>query len=499
MTSPVPGSPLSRPENAPHQAPALVAEKRFVAVTSVVAAVFLTAFKLVVGVITGSLGILAEAAHSLLDLVAAVMTLWAVRASAQPADGRHPYGHGKFENFSALMETALLLLTCVWILYEAVQRLFLKHVEVQVSVWAFVVMAVSIVVDVSRSRALRRVARKSGSQALEADALHFSTDVWSSSVVILGLVAVWLAPRSGLPWLADADTIAAMLVALIVVWVSIQLGRKAIADLLDEAPAGMSEAVAAAVLMPGVARVERVRLRRSGPEAFADVTLAVDSGISIERGHAIADAAETAVQAILPGADVVVHVEPDGGTADPTEETPAETVRRLATGHGLPAHSIHLQTVMGRPTLELHVEVPGHLSVAQAHDRVSVLEAEIRRSLPALAGVVTHIEPAFRPGAADDALPHGHFAELQAVHEVLAERRTLGVAHDVKLVQVGEGLVLSLHWTVAPDLPVALAHERTEEMERALRQRLPGLERIVIHVEPAEGPAPLRAGRPEPD
>lgn len=499
MTSPAPGSPLSRPEDAGHQAPALVAEKQLVAVTSVVAAVFLTALKVVVGVITGSLGILAEAAHSLLDLVAAVMTLWAVRASAQPADGRHPYGHGKFENFSALMETALLLLTCVWILYEAVERLFFKHVEVQVSAWGFVVMAVSIVVDISRSRALRRVARKSGSQALEADALHFSTDVWSSSVVILGLVAVWLAPRFGLPWLADADTIAAMLVALIVVWVSIQLGRKAVADLLDEAPDGLRDAVAVAVQVPGVAAVQRVRLRRSGPEAFADVTLAVEPGTSLERGHAIADAAETAVQEILPGADVVVHVEPDGGPHGPADETPTETVRRLAAEHGLPAHSIHLQSVMGRPTLELHVEVPGHLSVAKAHDRVSTLEAEVRRSLPALAAVVTHIEPAYRSVAADDALPHGHFGELQAVHEVLAERRHLGVAHDVRLTQAGEGLVLSLHWTVAPDLPVALAHARTDEMERALRHRLPALERVVIHVEPAESPAPLRPGRPESD
>jgi cation diffusion facilitator family transporter len=496
MTSPAPGSPLSRPEDGPHQAPALVAEKRSVAATSVVAAVFLTAFKLVVGLITGSLGVLAEAAHSLLDLVAAVMTLWAVRASAQPADGRHPYGHGKFENFSALVETALLLVTCVWILYEAVERLFFKHVEVQVTVWAFVVMAVSIVVDISRSRALRRVAKKSGSQALEADALHFSTDVWSSSVVILGLAAVWLAPRSGLPWLADADTVAAMLVALIVVWVSIQLGRKAVADLLDEAPAGMSEAVAAAVQLPGVAAVQRVRLRRSGPEAFADVTLAVEPGTSLERGHAIADAAETAVQAILPGADVVVHVEPNGKPEVPADETPAETVRRLAAEHGLPAHSIHLQSVMGRPTLELHVEVPGHLSVAQAHDRVSVLESEVKRSLPALAGVVTHIEPAYRPVASEDALPHGHFAELQAVHEVLAERRPLGVGHDVKLTQAGEGLVLSFHWTVAPDLAVALAHERTEEMERALRQRLPSLERIIIHVEPAEDREASRGGQP---
>lgn len=494
MTSPAPGSPRSRPDVSPHHAPALVAEKRLVALSSVVAAVFLTVFKLVVGVTTGSLGILAEAAHSLLDLVAAVMTLWAVRASAQPADGRHTYGHGKFENFSALMETALLLGTCVWILFEAVERMLSKHVEVQVTVWGFVVMVVSIVVDVSRSRALQRVATRSGSQALEADALHFSTDVWSSSVVIVGLGAVWSAPRLGLPWLADADTVAAMFVALIVVWISIQLGRKAIADLLDEAPAGMREAVASALRIPGVSKVLRVRLRKSGPEAFADITLAVEPGTSLERGHAIADAAETAVQALLPGADVIVHVEPADDIGAAADETPAATVRRLALLQGLPAHSIHLQNLRGRPSLELHVEVPGHLSVAQAHEQVSALEVALRRALPRLAQVVTHIEPAYRPPAVAEAVPHGRFEELEAVHEVLVACRSLGVGHDVNLTQEGEGLTLSFHWTVAPDLPVALAHERTEGLERALRQRLPALDRIVIHVEPAETAGGGRTG-----
>lgn len=469
---------------------ALAAEKHRVAVSSVIGAVFLTGMKLAVGVWTGSLGILAEAAHSLLDLVAAGMTVWAVRASAQPADGRHTYGHGKFENLSALGETALLLATCVWILYEAVQRLLFKHVEVEVTVWGFVVMAVSIVIDVSRSRALRRVAQKTGSQALEADALHFSTDVWSSSVVIFGLAAVWLAPRAGLPWLADADTLAAIVVALIVVWVSLQLGRKSIADLLDEAPAGTREAVAGAVALPGVRDVSRVRVRQSGPEAFVDVTLAVEPGTSIERGHAIADAAERAIQNVLPGADVVVHVEP-ANDATPPSDNPAEMVRRLAAEHGVPVHSVHFQNVLGRLSLELHAEVAPTFSVAQAHDQVSAFEAAVRHAIPRLATVVTHIEPAARPSTPEVSVPHGHFAALQAVHEVLAEHRSLGRAHDVALAGGGRGLILTLHLTVQPDLPIADAHARTEALERALRRRLPALDRVVIHVEPAEPAAPL--------
>ncbi|MGD0783252.1 MAG: cation diffusion facilitator family transporter, partial [Candidatus Aminicenantales bacterium] len=212
-------------------------EKTAVARSSVAAAVLLTGMKIVVGLLTGSLGILAEAAHSGLDLIAAAMTLIAVSVSSRPADSNHPYGHGKFENLSALLETVLLLVTCVWIVYEAVRRLFFRDVAVEASAWAFVVMGVSIVIDLSRSRMLGRAAEKHHSQALEADALHFSTDVWSSSVVVAGLILVGLAHALRAPWLAKADAVAALGVSAIVVLVSIALGKKTIADLLDGVPA----------------------------------------------------------------------------------------------------------------------------------------------------------------------------------------------------------------------------------------------------------------------
>jgi len=198
-------------------------EKRFVAFSSVLAAVFLTAMKVAVGVSTGSIGILAEAAHSSLDLVAAVVTLWAVRSAGRPADPEHTYGHAKIENLSALFETALLLLTCLWIVYESIERLFFHPAHVEPTAWAFAVMSISIVVDVSRSRALARTAKKYGSQALEADALHFSTDVWSSAVVLLGLALVVVSHRTGVAWLAKADAVAALVVAAIVVALSLNL------------------------------------------------------------------------------------------------------------------------------------------------------------------------------------------------------------------------------------------------------------------------------------
>jgi cation diffusion facilitator family transporter len=293
-------------------------EKRLVAASSVAAAVLLTGMKVVVGVRTGSIGILSEAAHSLLDLVAAAVTLWAVRASARPADHDHPYGHGKIENFSALFETGLLLATCVWIAYEALKRLLFESVHVEATVWSFAIMFVSIVVDISRSRALSRAAKKHRSQALEADALHFSTDVWSSSVVIVGLLAVVASEAFGIPWLARADAVAALGVAGIAVLISLRLGKKSVDDLLDAVPPDLLSQVAAAAHVDGVREVSQVRVRRSGPDVFADVTLEVDRGLSLEAAHELAERVEEAVRSAVPGSDVVVHTHPAGDDAVPT-------------------------------------------------------------------------------------------------------------------------------------------------------------------------------------
>jgi cation diffusion facilitator family transporter len=286
-------------------------EKSRVAVSSMVAAVGLTSAKLAIGLMTRSLGILSEAAHSALDLVAAAATVFAVRASARPADENHPYGHGKVESLSALFETFLLLLTCVWIVWEVIQRLFFQHVQVEASAWGFGVIGVSIVVDVSRSRALMKIAKKHNSHALAADALHFSTDVWSSSVVLFGLALVALSHRFHQPWLIRADALAALTVAGIVIWVSVQLGWKTLADLMDTVPAGLVDRARSAVLaVPGVEAAPKVRMRRIGGDWFSDVLIRVPSGLSAEEAHAIADAVESALKPVMPSGDIVVHVEP---------------------------------------------------------------------------------------------------------------------------------------------------------------------------------------------
>ncbi len=287
-------------------------EKHSVAYNSVLAAVALTTMKLVVGLLTGSLGILAEAAHSGLDLIAALFTLIAVRISSRPADQEHLYGHGKIENLSALFETLLLLATCVWILYEAFRRLWLGKVVVEVTFWSFAVMFISIIVDFSRSRMLARAARKYNSQALEADALHFSTDIYSSAVVILGLALVALSNAiPGMGTLHEADALAAIIVAGIVIWISLRLGRRTVQALLDAAPEGLQRQIVEAVeSLPGVVDCHRVRIRSSGPQSFVDAHITVNGHKSLESVHSLTDRIEKLVQSMIPGADVTVHPEP---------------------------------------------------------------------------------------------------------------------------------------------------------------------------------------------
>lgn len=288
-------------------------EKRWAAMSSVVAAVGLTGLKLIIGLSTGSLGILAEAAHSGLDLMAALMTFLAIRISGRPADRSHLYGHGKAENLSALFETLLLLVTCFWILYEATHRLLFHSVALKVTFWSFAIMITSIVVDVSRSRVLYRAARKYHSQALEADALHFRTDIWSSGVVILGLICVkisdWI---PGLAFLHQADSVAAILVGLIVVYISFRLGMSTVQALLDVAPSGIEERIISAVsTLPGITDCHNVRVRYSGPQLFVDIHVLVDGNQTLREAHNLTEEIERTIQKMIPNSDVTVHPEPN--------------------------------------------------------------------------------------------------------------------------------------------------------------------------------------------
>src|SRR5437016_4160192 len=292
----------------PYSTATMQAEKRSVAGNSVLAAIAITGLKIVVGITTGSRGILSEAAHSGLDLIASILTFFSVRVSDKPADADHQYGHGKVENFSAFVETGLLLLTCAWIIYEAALRIFFHHIEIEPSIAAFAVMVFSMGLDWWRSRVLGRIANKYDSQALEADALHFSTDIWSAGVVVLGLGLVLIGRTYHVEWLRDSDPIAALFVAGVVVSVSWRLARRTIDALLDAAPPGVRSHIYDAVSrVDGVIEVDRVRIRRAGNRYFADLAIGVARTVTFQRSGQLASAVTDAVQRVLPDADVTVQ------------------------------------------------------------------------------------------------------------------------------------------------------------------------------------------------
>ncbi|MCX6301362.1 MAG: cation diffusion facilitator family transporter [Bacteroidia bacterium] len=301
----------------------MVKEKKRVALISVFAAIFLTGFKLVIGILTGSLGILSEALHSGLDLVAAVITYFSVRISDKPADTEHNYGHGKIENFSALIETILLLITCGWIISEAMERLISGKTQIEVNVWSYVVVISSIIIDTTRSRALYKVAKKYNSQALEADALHFSSDIWSSAVVLFGLICA----NFGFFF---ADSVAALVVALIVLFVSYKLGKRAVDVLLDKAPQETTEKVKQVLTTYNeVKKFHSLKIRTAGADTFIKFNIHLEPDSSLRNVHELCDKIEKDLIGIIPRSEVYIHAEPQD-----ISHIQAETMTTFPTNAG---------------------------------------------------------------------------------------------------------------------------------------------------------------------
>lgn len=495
-------------------------EKNQITIVSVLAAIALTVLKLVVGVLTGSLGLLAEAAHSGLDAFATILTFFSVRIAGRPADANHPYGHGRFENLSATIQGLLLLGTSAWIIYESIRRLFFVTVEVEPSAWAFLVMGGSIATDLWRSNLLLRAARKYHSRALEADALNFRADMFSASVVILGLALTTYAELTGTAgWLARADALAALVVACVIIYMSGKLALAAINTLLDLAPEELAARMTRAVAQtPGVLRTHTVRLRESGSRLFADVTVGVPRTSSLEQAHAISERVEAAVRAIEPRTETVVHVEPEVSAA----ESASERIRAVAQRLGLQTHHEQLYVIGeerdGRADdgleASLHLEVAPQLTLAQAHAFAHQLAAALKEAYPEVRRVNTHIE-VDEPDLAR-LRPLVDPAMARTIRDVVVEAGVGASCHEVRLYRAleaggashagevagvdrasdgvegrGDGAAAStapvdvvLHCDFPPGLRMGAVHLRTEQIELLLRERLPQVGRVVIHAEP---------------
>ncbi len=456
-------------------------EKAAVALSSAGAATLMTLLKLVTGLVTGSLGMLSDAAHSGLDLVGAALTYLSVRFSDKPADEDHPYGHAKVENLSAFVETFLMIASCIWIAYEALHRILVHDVSIQYSVWPLCVLALSMAVDYWRSSHLRAVAVRTGSDALAADAVHFASDIWSSAAVFVGLSISWLGAQLHISVLRYADSVTALLVSLLILRMSWRLARRTTGALLDSIPVEMRRRVLAEVQhVDGVLGVDQARMRRAGPAYFADLTLSLSRQLTFQHTEQLVEEATAAVRRILPGADVVI-----GTVARETDtESIFDRVRAVALRNNVVLHDVAVQRFGSKLAIEQHIEVNEQLPLREAHQFVRSIEDEICSQLPQVDRVLTHIEsePATIEQPVSLARDRAMEEHLRSVAGALPE--ILDV-HDVVVNRVGERVLLSCHCTMPDELAMQQVHEVITTLEARFKSDCPEVSRVMIHPEPA--------------
>jgi cation diffusion facilitator family transporter len=465
--------------------PEITVAKRRVALQSMLAALAMTLLKLAAGLLSGSLGVLSDAAHSGLDLAGSALTLFSVRVSDKPADATHSYGHAKFENLSAFVEAGLMLVSCAWIVYEAMQRIFNHDAVVHHSVWPVLVLLLSIAVDWWRSRELGAVARKFKSTALAADAFHFASDIWSTLAVLTGLGLSWIGSVAHIGWLSYADPVAAILVSLLILRLTWKLTRETSDVLLDATPTDVRDGILREVgAVDGVLAIEQVRVRRAGSATFADLTLALPRSFTFEHTNELVQATTEAVQRVVPDADVVVHTVPREGTA----ESIFDRVRAVAARNNVSVHDVSVQSLEGKLRVEQHVELDEAMTLAAAHNFVTAMETEILREVPELETVLTHIES--EPATIERAL------EVTGPLESEADRigRSLRAAarafpeivdvHEILVGRTGEHIQLSCHCTLPDALTMQRVHDVITGLEDRLKLECPEVGKVLIHPEP---------------
>jgi len=464
-------------------------EKQNAALNSVLAAVFLTLIKIAVGIFTGSLGILSEAAHSALDLGAAFVTFFAVRISDKPADMDHNYGHGKVESFSALIETALLLVTCGWIMYEAVEKMFFsKSIKVTGTVWGIAIMLISIIINISRARTLKKVAKKYGSQALEADALHFDSDVWSSLVVIGGLICVWIGDFFKIPILDYGDPIAAMGVSVLVIFVSINLGKRTIDVLLDAAPEGMmSEVLHEVNGINGVLDVANVRIRPLGVSYFIDLNVGIGRNESHRVVHSIVHEIRERLQKKIPNSDVVISTYPidiPGMEDNEVYHTVKKVVDKFPICTNI--HNIHIYEVSGKKNIAIHIEVKKSMSLNESHELSHEIGGLIQDELKDVEDVSVNFEFVKQSHIlAEDVT--GQSRELVTQVESLINRVPDKLnCHDIKIYSDGNEITMFLHCEISGDYSTEKIELISKNISKKIRGNRDNIRDVHIHVEPME-------------
>ncbi|MEM2128616.1 MAG: cation diffusion facilitator family transporter [Candidatus Methanomethylicaceae archaeon] len=447
------------------------------ALSSVVAAIALTSMKLIVGIITNSLGILSEALHSGIDLIAAFTTFYAVKKSEAPPDSLHMYGHAKIESLASLVETVLLFLTCVWIVYEAISRLLFKTVEVDLGLSALAVMVISMGVDFSRSRALMRTAKEYRSQALEADAIHFSTDLISSAVVIIGILISMVG-------FEQFDSIAGLGVAAVTAFIGYRLLKKSAHTLLDGAPAGVVQKIIEnARSVEGIQKVGRIRVREAGAKTFVDLEVHIDRDLNLEAAHELAESVCRNVQEAIPGADVVVHAEP----ISTNEATLVDKMRREASKMKeiKSISKIQLSETDDKLDVEFSVEIDGAQSLENAHAIASNLEDRIKQLDKKISAVTSHIEPYTDRVCAGVPVSFMQERLQRLLESILLNFPSVKSFKDLQVKKIDNTFSITLSCIFDKGLSLSEAHRIASKIEVEIKAKCPEIESISIHMEPA--------------
>jgi cation diffusion facilitator family transporter len=474
MTTAASSQPIAGPQEH-------TAEKRRVALHSMLAAAAMTLLKLAAGIISGSLGVLSDAAHSGLDFAGAALTFFSVRVSDKPADEDHTYGHGKVENLSAFVEAGLMAISCAWIIWEAVGCIVSNTFELRHSIWPALVIITSIVVDFWRSRQLRAVADRTGSPALATDAFHFSSDIWASFAVLAGLAAAWAGAVFHVRWLRFADPCAAIVVSLMILRITWTLTWEAIGALTDRIPAETRRRVISeAERVPGVLAVEQARVRKSGAHYFADLTLALPRLYTFERTGRLVSEATDAVHRALPEADVVIHTVP----RQPRAESIFDHVRAVAARNNVAVHDLSVQSLHGKLHIELHVELDETMPLLEAHTFVSGLEAEIMQETPDIDSILTHIESEQSTIEEPEQRIEEDRRIEQAMRAASAFYPEIADVHEITVGRTAEHVSLSCHCTLPDYLPMHRVHEIITSLEDRFKLECPEVHRVTIHPEP---------------
>jgi cation diffusion facilitator family transporter len=450
-------------------------EKQKAAISSVVAAVFLTLFKLIVGLTTGSLGILSEAAHSGLDLVAAALTYFAVKIADKPADREHTYGHGKFENLSALFETLLLIVTCGWIIYEAMNRIFFHEVHIEVNFWSFAVIVTAIIVDYSRSRILFKAAKKYNSQALEADALHFSTDILSSGVVIVGLIGAGFGFHK-------ADAFAALVVSGIVMWISFRLGKRTIDMLTDRIPdVGLVDKVREEVLkIDGVVNCRNIRIRQAGSKSFIDMVVDIKRTIPFEQAHQIMNVIEERIKKMMPNVDIVIHAEP----IETDDETVIDKIRMILVHSGMSAHNIEVQKVKDRYFVDLHLECKEKQTLEEAHEIANQIEEAIKNKIENVERISIHIDEESDMIKETKIVNDRCEDMVQRIISIAKSHKGVVDCKDITVMEIDGKYKVTMNCLLDKSLTLSEAHEIATTIENQIYLDIKEVSKVIVHAEP---------------